>query len=1695
MVVKLVYCYGSFIIFLDTVAKSYLSTNSHSFYSSSEDVRYLVESIPSSIHKDLTGASDIKIQNILDDSLYSSKNNLRFQPTVLDFKARHLGVPHNERVSIINTSCNKTVYMSSISANTVHFHSSFFQDKVIPPLGNTTFNVVFLGREEGIIESHLFIHTSEGTFKYIVRGENIGSPYRLRQFSGIKLPLNATYTPLIYMHNPHSTPLQLMEVYSSGGEFHLELPSGELEGPKHIWNIPAYLTKPIIRLKFHANSQRNHTAYLRLKVDKSGETLVIPVDVEVGPVCGLYSTDDLIDFGIGGSEHPPKEVNVYLKNSWKKPIRVQNVIAMPVSKALKINFQPVKVPPDNQSTLVAVLRFDWKIAHETGHTSGKILIKSGHTGQKLVLTYTAKVLSGGLLVGQSEARFMPEKGNNQTHVVNLTNNFNIPVAITNATLDPDAKEYFKINNFTATIITPGKSKPVLFIGLQKETLPAQLRLQTSLLIHTNISIISIPILCYDGKLNKLIPSETNDTELYLGTVGSGNVKTVHFALINENPVTVQIKDVVVNISKASVRLVALKNGNVTLETLTRVSETYNSSIEQPYVGPGYYCIVELSVEAGNSPGHIQGMVSIFTDHETISIPVFMRVEHGSLTIITDPVQFVDCFPSAICIAEVRVESKFGLGMAVTGVTSIPYQPRLGFVPTSPPLIPPFSNTLLGHLTWDMSGVESYLSSSSNSTGGDNWLSTLALGSECLELDIGLLRSRYSRYEAWSSVPTSVSLRLDTTEVRGLSFTATVSPGWPSLSPQTFLNLPLTRVGDVSVANLTLVNPASSQPVMVQLVLGHNYPSPALLLHVLPSSLRPSSNRSYETISDDSEDVFQISVDGDSIVPPGIEPHKKSITFMLMPLSNVSLKIYFKPVRAHLTSSILIIRNNLTILEVVELIGSGAYVQFKFGNRKPGSPTPLLFELVDKQLKECETSGEKGNNLMPNLTVQRSFTARNTGVLPITITTFTINGLPCQGYGFRILNCQPFHLPPNSSKKIDIAFTPDFTLSRVTRLLTILALDMSANYTLMATLPPSLLGACAHVIGRPIWEPFIYYCAVTFMISLFLCVLTASILESNRILRDTIIALSREHSVQPILDLRSVGSEMNDTTEVQERRSTDNPSKVVQWDSSPERDNEVSKENQKSLENSSLLQCNNKFQMSQSLLGKKKSERSLCVKKLSDINECSNDKILWDRNCSRTSGNHCSKSSKSGICITTEPYTPLTNIKTSRETSQSKTDNIFKSKNDQTQRFLDMASSKKQKKKNGSSPNEENKKKSTETVFTASNDFEEVESSSASSDSSSNDGGDKEVDSMFFRTVRHHLETKTGTNNIRPGVLRPFKNVKTGSEISPKCLRKSSGISFNPPEKNRSNSTDNDWEIEEDDSITKATLVKNSRRLNSLTKPSKKPTSNSSSLRVKTDPVQTKAKTSVTSERVKTMARKDKGQVSKKRTEKYDKHVPLSKGLSCDGIPPPPPAPVWTTSFSDVVQRSDTSYSSVVSLRSNSLGQQLSNNVNQQSNTNLGTIGAKPQMNMTGAWNSWANVAETIQCPPALQHTVGNSLFTTDSASCVTANCYDNSLWSELNELQVPDLQINAHTDVNQQFNNPNEERTWPVMPSLWEPLYTPPTVENAPPVWGSDVWGPPAPPAPQEELPHHTAEFDPFRSLSNIWTQHNSSIWKPPSTN
>lgn len=52
-------------------------------------------------------------------------------------------------------------------------------------------------------------------------------------------------------------------MYSSGGDLHLELPSGGHEADTAVWQIPPYHTKQVMRANFLARAESNHTAYIR----------------------------------------------------------------------------------------------------------------------------------------------------------------------------------------------------------------------------------------------------------------------------------------------------------------------------------------------------------------------------------------------------------------------------------------------------------------------------------------------------------------------------------------------------------------------------------------------------------------------------------------------------------------------------------------------------------------------------------------------------------------------------------------------------------------------------------------------------------------------------------------------------------------------------------------------------------------------------------------------------------------------------------------------------------------------------------------------------------------------------------------------------------------------------------------------------------------------------------------------------------------------------------------------------------------------------------------------------------------------------------------------------------------------------------------------------------------------------------------
>lgn len=90
------------------------------------------------------------------------------------------------------------------------------------------------------------------------------NPYRLRPLVGARIPVNASYEPMIMIHNPHETRIQVVEMLSSGTDFGLELPD-EVNEQEAVaaWAIEPFQTKPLMKGSFQGKTEGNHTGYIK----------------------------------------------------------------------------------------------------------------------------------------------------------------------------------------------------------------------------------------------------------------------------------------------------------------------------------------------------------------------------------------------------------------------------------------------------------------------------------------------------------------------------------------------------------------------------------------------------------------------------------------------------------------------------------------------------------------------------------------------------------------------------------------------------------------------------------------------------------------------------------------------------------------------------------------------------------------------------------------------------------------------------------------------------------------------------------------------------------------------------------------------------------------------------------------------------------------------------------------------------------------------------------------------------------------------------------------------------------------------------------------------------------------------------------------------------------------------------------------
>ncbi|ESO93808.1 hypothetical protein LOTGIDRAFT_228573 [Lottia gigantea] len=1095
-----------------------VDSHSQAFIQTDKHLTYIVGDYSNGIPLEIKPGHSNQDFSQQDDNFFST---IRLDPPLLDFNQQPVGMPRMEKVTVVNSDTKNTLHLISISGSTVHFHCSFFQDKAVPPGGNTTFDVVFLARQVGNVENTLYIRTSLGYLNYQVFGVGVPNPYRLRPYLGARVPVNCSFSPMIEMHNPYSTKLQVLEMFSSEGDLHLELPTGEKEAGKSAWEIQPFETKSVMRANFIARVENNHTAFIRIKTSKESENklLILPVEVEVSAEPGLYSPVEMIDFGILRTFDEPKSMKIGLINTGTKPIHISSITVSPPNDAISIDFRPSKLPANNQKiTTIAHITYKAVKALHPRQWSGKIIIRSKNNQEKLILPYQANVLHGSMVYNINMTYFFSAKAlRNITRPLAFTNTFNFSLVIYNVSLSSNVAPYFTILNFVRPMIILPQQTLKAF-DLMYHPNATQLHFTTMLTLHTNTSTFSIPIIVYNG-LFKVIHHrpEKFKGQLDFGTMGVGESRSMTFTVRNDNPVNVILGEYTSNMNQTIVRILGIEKGNGT--TLTRLHNQSDIDTDPLIIKPYHYAVFSVDVIAPYEEGAYAAEVMIVTQFQDLFIPMTLRTAEGSLYAIPEKFIFDRVYPGKTPFKVLQINSTFKNYMEVTQVTFNPADTRFYFIPQNDNvvLLKPGEPNVVGKIYFDSKREcleDCYVGLPTFTPGGNQWLVGLTLEKEVANTDQYLftwLQQKWEKIENSEFNIANVTIELDTNEVRGFLFSAQAYLHWPSLVRKTHIKFPLTQIGNISISDVIVEN-TGDYPVVIQVLPLSLYPSPHTILDLLTNRLSTDISDYIET---DDIDTFTLrdlehinKADNNPMINHrktvenllGPTPHPDTLAALLKTGEKLKVKIGFQPRDDVLRTSLIVIRNNLTIIDAVVVQGQGRRGDLRFSTRRPGSVTPLLFEMTEKHLKNCDISEKKSSKLVPHFTVRRTFTLKNTGELPFYVHKFSINDSPCEGFGFKVLDCDGFEMLPNMSRKIDIAFTPDFTMSRIRRSLTVYtSLGPPANYTLQATVPPHLLPKCSAALPRPNWEPVLYYSVLCVMGFFFFCILVAAYFEADRVI--------------------------------------------------------------------------------------------------------------------------------------------------------------------------------------------------------------------------------------------------------------------------------------------------------------------------------------------------------------------------------------------------------------------------------------------------------------------------------------------------------------------------------------------------------------------------------------------------------------------
>uniref|UniRef100_A0AAY4DQ84 Transmembrane protein 131 n=1 Tax=Denticeps clupeoides TaxID=299321 RepID=A0AAY4DQ84_9TELE len=649
---------------------------------------------------------------------------------------------------------------------------------------------------------------------------------------------------------------------------------------------------------------------------------------------------------------------------------------------------------------------------------------------------------------------------------------------------------FKVLNFSEPVLIPAHESRYIFSLHFRPSRPS-IHIDSNILLVTNASKFNLPVRAYTGFLEPLVlPPSLDEHLMDFSVLSATDTSSIVFVVINSNPIELVIRPWLVTGESLSMELLRAERGNRST-ALIRARElqfTTASSQKTVILASGYYAAFRVTLVAKNLEGFYDGAVHITTDYEILTIPVKALIAVGTLTSSPKHIILPPSFPVRTTVANIYFDAS--LQCVDRCYVGLPFMLKSE---------PKTHGMAMQEDLWD--------------TDTDFYQTMVKRWKE--------LKER-SRHEAEAVFEVNTDLQ------KNVQARVTAQMMWPSIiqSARQIL-FPLTNTNSSSEVEVLFENPADV-PVYVQILPLALYPNPSALSEKLLERLPIKKLPNIDTTTLEFQ-VYRNQVSTSSGFREGpTRPYVHNV--LLQPGEDKSFSVKFTPFSNHTLSSLIIVRNNLTVLDFLLVQGQGTFESLKMAGKYPGPGSSLRFKLTESLLKDCT---EKVKLKEPNFTLKRTFKLENTGRLPLHIQAMEINGYACEGYGFKIVNCQELVLSPNTSKDIVIMFTPDFTASRVIRELKLVTAGGSHFvFVLNASLPYHMLASCAEALPRPTWELELYVIISIIMSSMFLLVLVTAYLEALGIWEPFKRRLSFEGSNSTMetgrpFDLREIVRNQND----------------------------------------------------------------------------------------------------------------------------------------------------------------------------------------------------------------------------------------------------------------------------------------------------------------------------------------------------------------------------------------------------------------------------------------------------------------------------------------------------------------------------------------------------------------------------------------